>query len=344
MHGEFPGEIRDESDVSFMAMTRFWIVPESAYAYDNGTGIYIINSTLTIHSDPIPEQSGQSAFLLDDPATSLSKGCSDLLNRSAGEYSRYARELEESMILPYVVDDVNHAERYHDLRSVYTSLALAQGYKEKMDRRVDFLRNSVDSSNLTSLKSGSPWSPEEIWERYAYSYKNKEYKCWQNRTTNTTFITGNNQLAIGTRTESLLFTSGGVDFGHIMDNLTLIEGMAPEVQDDIDEAISKGSVEGGRDVLIGAKIPIEVISEAIGSGPSPGPDLPPAIPLYRQTHTHAHMENTTEDETGYYVCNSCPDGWKGPDENCRCWKSECPAGYDGPDENGNCWKYVAGEL
>ena len=334
---KFPGEIRDERNVSFMAMARFWIVPESAYAYHNGTSIYIINSTLTIKSDPIPEL---STFILDNPAVSPSKDCSEELNRSAKEYSRYARELEDKMILPYVVNDVNNAEIYNDLRSVYNSLALAQGYKEKIDTKVDVLRNSVDSSNLTALKSVSPWSPEEIWTRYVYSYKNKEYKCWQNKTTNTTFITGNNERAIGTLTESMLIASGGVDFGRIKDNLTLIEGMPLSVQANVDEAISKGYVDEGKNVLFGAKIPAEMIRDAIGSGSSSGSDAPPTFPDSVKPHGHVGEGNATDNETDYYVCSPCPDGWSGPDENCRCWKSECPAGYNGPDENGNCWKSV----
>ena len=56
-----------------------------------------------------------ASYLLDDPLISLSNDCREELNKSALEYSRYARELEDSMILPYVVYDVNHAERYGDL-------------------------------------------------------------------------------------------------------------------------------------------------------------------------------------------------------------------------------------
>ncbi len=317
---KYPGELRNERNVSFMAVTRFWIVPKTAYAYYNGTSISIINSSLTIRSDPIAEY---ATYILDNPSISLSNDCREELNKSAIEYSRCARELEESMILPYVVYDVNHAERYSDLRSVYTSLALAQGYKEKIDPKTDALRDSIDSLNVSALKSMTLWSPEEIWERYAYSFSNKEYKCWQNKTINTTFITQNNELIPGTFIESQLIASGGVDFSNLKDNLTFINGIPQDVQTRVDKAISEGYVEEGKDVLFGAKIPVDMINDAIGSSSSPGsgPRPPSNLTSYDSMEVNGHGgDNSTKDQGAYYVCGPCPDGWSGPDENCLCSK------------------------
>lgn len=317
---KYPGELRNERNVSFMAVTRFWIVPKTAYAYYNGTSISIINSSLTILSDPIPEY---ATYILDNPSISLSNDCREELNKSAIEYSRYARELEDSMILPYVVYDVNHAERYSDLRSVYTSLALAQGYKEKIDPKTDALRDSIDSLNVSALKSMTLWSPEEIWERYAYSFSNKEYKCWQNKTINTTYVTQDNEQIPGTFIESQLIASGGVDFSNLKDNLTFINGIPQDVQTRVDKAISEGYVEEGKDVLFGAKIPVDMINDAIGAGSSPGsgPRPPSNLTSYDSMEVHGHGgDNSTKDQGAYYVCGPCPDGWSGPDENCLCSK------------------------
>ena len=41
-------------------------------------------------------------------------------------------------------------------------------------------------------------------------------------------------------------------------------------------------------------------------------------------------------------CRPCPEGWKGPSENCTCWKcDECPSGWEGPNEKCECWRWEA---
>ena len=54
---KFPGEIKNIDNVRFRPVTRYWIIPDKVYAYSNGTQIYIINSTLTINSEPVANHS-----------------------------------------------------------------------------------------------------------------------------------------------------------------------------------------------------------------------------------------------------------------------------------------------
>jgi len=138
-----------------------------------------------------------------------------------------------------------------------------------------------------------------------------------------TYVTQDKELVLGTLIESQLIASGGVDFSNLKDNLTFINGMPPDFQTRIDKVISEGYVEEGKDVLFGAKTPVDMISNAIGSGFSPGSGPGPSLTLtsHDSEKVHGHGgDNSTEEQEAYYVCRPCPKGWSGPDENCLCSK------------------------
>ena len=81
---KFPGEIEDVKNIVFRPVTRYWIVPDSVYAYSNGTQIYIINATLAIQSESVPDR---TSFRVDNQdVKKLSKGCLEELNKSSKEY------------------------------------------------------------------------------------------------------------------------------------------------------------------------------------------------------------------------------------------------------------------
>lgn len=60
-------------------------------------------------------------------------------------------------------------------------------------------------------------------------------------------------------------------------------------------------------------------------------------------------EGNTGKPTGYVEgagtmqsCRTCPEGWSGPGDDCKCWKCEdCPAGWEGPNEKCECWRWEA---
>jgi tetratricopeptide (TPR) repeat protein len=240
---EFPGEIENMDNVRFVPVTRHWIVPDKIYAYTNGTQIYIINATLTISSEPMPEH---SIFQVGNQDTAtLSKGSLEELNKSAKEYGEYSREIEDRMILPYVIEDVNHGKKYEDLRNVYIALALAQWYKSSVTAHMDIFRDGLNSPNSTLLIALRPWSPNETWEKFVYSFENGEYRCWDNTTTKTTG---------GNLTRSKLITSGGVNFDSIRKRLVVIDGIPLGFQDQVKEAISDGFLDEGMDVLFGNRL------------------------------------------------------------------------------------------
>lgn len=287
---KFPGEIKSDRNVMFGAATRFWIVPEKAYAYINGTSIYIINATLTIYSEPVSEHSYY--VLANQDSADLSNGCLEELNISAKEYGQYAKELEEKMILPYVVHDINHGEKYRNLRSIYISLALAQWYKSNMPAQINIFEDVQDSSNIELLETIRVWNPKDIYDKYVDSYKSGEYKCWQNKTT---------EVENGIMIESSLYTAGGVDFAGITDRLSQIKELPPEVQDRVESAINKGYAVTGKDISFGNSFYVSLRQQGSGSGKSSrsSPSNQPELRKKTQTHGHSEGDNSTEKEAVY---------------------------------------------
>ena len=349
---KFPGEIENARNVQFGAATRLWIVPDKVYAYVNGSQIYIINATLTIYSEPVSEH---SYFVLSNQDTnSLSKSCTDELDKSSKEYGQYVKDLEDKMILPYVVKDVNYGEKYKDLRNIYISLALAQWYKSSKASQIK-LQDSSDPSKNTSLEALNSWKPTDTWDKYVYSYKNGEFNCWQNKTTNM------DKLSV---IETTLYKSGGVVFDSIIDHIVLIKGVPPEVQEQVENAIDKGIIDAGTNVLFGNSINVDLENYAPSSS---GKDLnrmsepilrrsiTQPIPLRLSLPTQVKLALGPETNSGgIQECGKCPFGYEGPDENCTCYQihhhghnqedsssecGTCPAGYQGPDENCSCWKW-----
>ncbi len=222
---KYPGQIKDNKNVSFSAATRHWIVPDKIYAYGNENEIYIVNATMNIKSEPVYNHS--SFKIANQNDSSISKKCLECLNESVKEYGRYALELEETMVLPLVVQKVNSDNNYTDLRQVYVSLALAQWYKKHSDNKKIF-SGFIDSGNLTGLESQTSWSAVSIWEKYVKSYSEGEYHCWKNKTYRTDR---------GTLYESNLYSGGGVDFEDIEKHIVVVDGLTPKMKEIASEAV-----------------------------------------------------------------------------------------------------------
>lgn len=283
---KFPGEIEDKDNIYFRPVTRHWIIPDKVYAYTNGNEIYIINATLTISSEPVTDH---ATFAVNNQdVKTLSRGCLEELNGSAREFSHYAKELQDSMILPYVIADINHADKYEDLRNVYVALALAQWYKSRISPEMDIFREGLSSSESDVLNVLGPWDHRKIWEDYVYSFENGEYRCWENTTTKTTD---------GILFECQFRSEGGVEFYDINDKLVEIVGMPPEVQDKVERAVAEGFIDDGDEVLFGSRVYVNRMPEAaaIGSGSGSGTG-----PTFTEDRRHSRADGgdneTSQDE------------------------------------------------
>ncbi len=180
LYQQYPTQLKNSSNINFAAAIRNWIVPGQIYVLEDDEGFFIVNYSLDINQEPAENYSSVSLTEIDP--SSLSESCRDSLNRCAIEYGRYAAQLQEKMILPLVVEEVNQEERYSDLRRVYAALAVAQWYKAHYSGEIEGLSNLSGSWE-------SPWNPENVWRDYVVSFNDGEVKCWQTMNWNNTTIT-----------------------------------------------------------------------------------------------------------------------------------------------------------
>lgn len=219
----YPGEIKSVNNVLFAAATRHWIVPDTITGYGGGDELYIANATLDIYSEPVYEH---STFEIVNQLVFVSEDCREYLSEAAKEYGRYAKEIQEEMILPLVVEEVNTDSKYSDLRQVYAALALAQWYKSHYRFGEHLFSGFIDSENLENLKSMVAWDPEEIWKEYVKSYEEGEFHCEKEYEEGGYIITR-------------VYTAGGVEFQNIEDETSIVGSINSEIREMILETTSK---------------------------------------------------------------------------------------------------------
>ncbi len=213
-------EIKNVNDVQFSPVTRHWIVPDKVVAYENGNEIYIINASLTINSEAT---SDQTTYSLVNGETVSDSTKADL-SKTAKEFGKYVKDLDDQMILPIVVQDINHAQNYSDLRQIYISLALAQWYKSKGNSQSLF-SDLVNSGQLQGLKSTVEWNAQNVYTEYKKSFEEGDYHYWKN----STYTQGDSVV-----TESILYVGGGVDFSDI--KTTNLGNVPSDLKESLSEA------------------------------------------------------------------------------------------------------------
>ena len=128
LKSKYPTESVKIDKIQFKNSLSHWIGPDRIDVRMNKNQIFIDTLFLTITRNPTDERSGYNSP--DD--LSLSNALKEDLNVAAKEYLRYASDKEELMITPLVIKEINAAQKYSDLRRVFSSLALAHWYKEKL--------------------------------------------------------------------------------------------------------------------------------------------------------------------------------------------------------------------
>ena len=274
-----PAEIEDTNNVLFSPVTRHWIVPDKTDVYGTDDEVYIVDMTLNIESDPVYEH---STYQIVNQNPSLSDEYKEDLDEAAKEYGRYAMELEEVMILPVVVQEVNHGGYYSDLRQVYISLALAQWYKDKIWHTSGIFTNIIDSNNLTELESKYTWDAEDIWRDYVKSFEEGEYHCWKN----ITYEKGDYII-----TESRLYSSGGVDFTDI--ELTNIGDIPSSLKELTSEAIYTAFANDGDNYYFGDGLYVFYLSS---TPTTPEPTKPTQTPPHQNNNVTPLVDTPTSEE------------------------------------------------
>ncbi|MEV0671706.1 hypothetical protein [Mycobacterium sp. NPDC050441] len=163
---------------------RQWIEPTPATVREDGDQLYIIDAPLTVKvgledSDISPNESCDG----QDPAITAQNG-----------------KLYQDMIMPAVVEAINHDPEFADLRRVYASRIAAEWYRKRNAEKPTQYADVIDSGNVSAWTV--PWNSREVFDRYVYSYTHaKPTFSWKT------------EDAAGTWTRGRSW--GGVDFSKI---------------------------------------------------------------------------------------------------------------------------------
>jgi RHS repeat-associated protein len=187
LKSKYPDESEKIGKIHFTTTIGHWIGPDRMDVHMNKDQIFIDNLSLTITVNPTDDLSGykisgqNSSSGLDSPSDlSLSDALKEDLNVAAKEYLRNAAEQVELTVTPLVIKEVNTAPKYADLRRVYSSLALAQWYKEKYRGTNGIFSDKIDTGDLTGLNSSISWNFQDTYQAYVRSFKELEFHCQVN--------------------------------------------------------------------------------------------------------------------------------------------------------------------
>ncbi|MBO0811087.1 MAG: hypothetical protein J2P23_03465 [Microlunatus sp.] len=162
--------------------TRQWIVPAPATVYEHDGGISIIKAPLDVKMESQYIKSRTKANSCVHPDARMEKAF-------------------RTLVLPKVVNAVNHGPQFAELRRVYLSRVAAEWYRTKHGQD-GALRGLIDSRNVSAWPALKSWSPRTVFNQYVYSFRHKEFRVKEKTTK-------------GNRIYTHVYTYGGVDFSRV---------------------------------------------------------------------------------------------------------------------------------
>ena len=200
-------------DIQIPIKTRLWIVPDKTLVHEDENGIYLDDCTLKVclESEYLQKDGGLSPPIVLKPPFWVE------------EVNEYSEELMKELILPKLNHEVSYGDEYADLRTVYHSLILAQGYKDKYGYYNSTFYDLIDTSNVTGLESKQDWNATALWEEYVHSVEEGEYNFWE--------------YSEGTWGVKRYYFSGGVDFRDITINIINLGEPTQKIRELTAEAI-----------------------------------------------------------------------------------------------------------
>ncbi|MFB8182801.1 hypothetical protein ACFC8N_43830 [Streptomyces sp. NPDC055966] len=168
---------------------RTWIVPAPATVYTKGDELYILKSPLNVQMETqYLKQHGGSA------AVSCPRQSQSVQDHNEALFRR--------LILPKVVEAVNTAPEYADLRRVYLSRVAAEWYRDLSLRTNTTYSAMIDKGDIDAYATHEDWKPIDTFNAYVRSYTKGEFKVTHRTREGDT---------IYTRT----YVYGGVDFSRV---------------------------------------------------------------------------------------------------------------------------------
>jgi Bacterial toxin 5 len=152
---------------------RMWIVPAPATVREDDHGIYIVNAPLNVKLESARDSTYKSQRL-----SGILVSCTTPDKRTKTLFE----SLERRLILPRIVQAVNTAPEYADLRRVYRSRVAAEWYRQRSKSQATTYREMVNHGDISSWPARQDWSPRQVFDQYTNSYKKGEFHVvhkWQ---------------------------------------------------------------------------------------------------------------------------------------------------------------------
>ncbi len=197
---------------------RQWIVPGQVNVWTSPNAIYILDAPLDVKLE--------SEYLnLKGIQGSVGSGCPPDADPRLQEY---AEELYRKLILPGLIEAVNNAPEYRDLRAVFRSRVVAEWYIDSHNSKGTALyANLIGSGNVKDWSLRTTWTPQQVFDAYVKSIKDGEWK-----------VTRQTQQGEMIYEETIIY--GGVDFIQVPLQINTYEQVInrePFVDDQVDSAI-----------------------------------------------------------------------------------------------------------
>lgn len=137
---------------------RLTIVPFPASVHETADELYILDAPLNVDTGLMPELG---------PST----GQGDCPQRDAAFEAR-KDQLFRELILPKLVEAINTAPEYAELRRVYLSRVAAEWLRARSAKQRTVVSPIIDSGKIGPWVAETPWNPREVFDRFVHSYYN----------------------------------------------------------------------------------------------------------------------------------------------------------------------------
>lgn len=168
---------------------RTWIEPGVATVRATEREVYILDAPLSVQRE--------SAYLHKHAGQVPSRTCPE----QDPAVELHNERVLQTMLLPKMMEVVNQAPEFQELRTVYLSRVAAQWVRDRNAHTRTLYSDIIDSGNIDRWPARQPWDPMEVFNRYVKSFNEKEFRVEEK-----TIIDG------GRAVQTTIRSYGGVNF------------------------------------------------------------------------------------------------------------------------------------
>ncbi|MFE6847697.1 hypothetical protein [Streptomyces sp. NPDC057686] len=165
--------------------SRLWIVPGDVQVREDGASLYILKASLAVNAK-------------SQRLEGLPQSC-----KADPQSDARSEQLEQTMVVPKVMEAVNTAPEYAPLRRAFLARVVAQWIRKRhQEGHSTSFDKLIDSSDLGPARMQGEWRPRQVFDDYVQSIEKGEFRYEQ------TTQEGNTEI-----TSTMVF--GGVDFSKL---------------------------------------------------------------------------------------------------------------------------------